>query len=161
VLRILASFGIAILTFSLGFSTAAYAAGLARNGLLMTILAVGTCMSTASAAQAKWTAPWVLRPVVKLGQRSYEIYLTHMFVVFGLFELFVLIGKPIAAVPALFTAVILVSGLSGEMVAHFIPSLGIVGFAESGETELAGSDQLSVEPWSTRKILRRLSLILH
>jgi hypothetical protein len=75
-----------------------------------------------------------------------------MFVVFGLFELFVLIGKPIAAVPALFTAVILVSGLSGEMVAHFIPSLGIVGFAESGETELAGSDQLSVEPWSTRKI---------
>ena len=119
VLRILPSFGIAILTFSLGFSTAAYAAGLARNGLLMTILAVGTCMSTASAAQTKWTAPWVLRPVVKLGQRSYEIYLTHMFVVFGLFELFVLIGKPIAAVPALFTDVILVSGLSGEMVAAF------------------------------------------
>jgi peptidoglycan/LPS O-acetylase OafA/YrhL len=118
-LRILAGFGLAILAFSLGFSTEAYSLGLARNRLNMTILAVSTCMITASAAQTQWTAPWVLRPVVRLGQRSYEIYLTHMFVVFGLFELFVVIGKPRAAVPALFVGVILVSGLSGEMVAGF------------------------------------------
>jgi peptidoglycan/LPS O-acetylase OafA/YrhL len=119
VLWILVGLGIAILIFSLGFSTEAYALGLGRNGLNMTILAVGTCMITACAAQTQWTAPWVLRPVARLGQRSYEIYLTHMFIVFGLFELFVAIGKPLAAVPALFVGVILVSGLSGEMVAAF------------------------------------------
>ena len=118
-LWILGGLGIAVLTFILGFSTEVGSLGLVRTGLDMTILAVGTCLITACAAQTKWTAPWALRPVVSLGQRSYEVYLTHMFVVFGLFELFVAIGKPIAAVPALFIAVILVSGLAGEMAAEF------------------------------------------
>jgi peptidoglycan/LPS O-acetylase OafA/YrhL len=119
VLWILGGLGIAILIFSLGLSTEAYALGLGRNGLNMTILALGTCMIIACSAQTQWTIPWVLRPAAKLGQRSYEIYLTHMFIVFGLFELFVVVGKPLAAVPALFVGVILVSGLSGEMVAVF------------------------------------------
>jgi peptidoglycan/LPS O-acetylase OafA/YrhL len=119
VLWMLSGLGIAIVIFSLGFSAEADALGLGRNGLNMTILALGTCMITACAAQTQWTSPWVLRPVVRLGQRSYEIYLTHMFIIFGLFELFVVIGKPLAAVPALFVGVILVSGLSGEMVGAF------------------------------------------
>ncbi len=119
VLRTLAVFGTALLVFSLGFSIRAYTWGLGRNGLNMTILAVGTCMVIAAAAQTKWRSPLVLSPLLKLGQRSYEVYLTHMFVVFGFFYLFVVAGKPMKAVPALFIAVILISGLLGELVARF------------------------------------------
>lgn len=118
-LSVLGVVGAAILIFSLGFSPQASALGLAKSGLNMTILAVGTCMVIASVSQTNWTSPWVLRPLVKLGQRSYEVYLTHMFIVFAFFELFVMAGNPMKAVPVLFIAVILLSGLSGELVARF------------------------------------------
>ncbi len=119
VLRTLTVFGTALLVFSLGFSIRAYTWGLGRNGLNMTILAVGTCMVIAAAAQTKWRSPRILSPLLKLGQSSYEVYLTHMFVVFGFFHLFIVVGKPMKAVPALFIAVILFSGLLGELVARF------------------------------------------
>jgi peptidoglycan/LPS O-acetylase OafA/YrhL len=85
----------------------------------MTVLALGTCMLIAAAAQTRWRSPRLLSPMLKLGQRSYEVYLTHMFVVFALFQLFVAIGKPVTGVPALFLVVILMSGLFGEVVARF------------------------------------------
>ena len=53
-----------------------------------------------------------------LGQRSYEVYLTHMFVVFALFDLFVGRGKPMGAVPVLFVAVVLIAGVLGEVAAR-------------------------------------------
>lgn len=115
----LGSAGTALLIFSLGFSIRAYLWGLGRNGLNMTILAVGTCMLIAVAAQTQWRSPRILSPLVKLGQRSYEVYLTHMFVVFALFSLFVKIGKPIHAVPVLFLTVIVIAGLLGDAVARF------------------------------------------
>jgi len=52
-----------------------------------------------------------------LGQRSYEIYLTHMFAVLGLFALFVHLGKPLRAVPLLFIAAIAAAGILGWVVA--------------------------------------------
>jgi peptidoglycan/LPS O-acetylase OafA/YrhL len=119
VLLFLRGAGAAILTFILGFSLKASAWGLASNGLNMTILAVGTCLVMASVSQTNWTAPWSLRPLVRLGQRSYEVYLTHMFIVFAFFGLFVMAGKPMRAVAVLFVAVVLVSGFSGELVARF------------------------------------------
>jgi peptidoglycan/LPS O-acetylase OafA/YrhL len=111
--------GMALMIFSLGFSVQAYVWGLGRNGLNMTILALGTCMAIAVAAQAKWRSPRIFTPFLKLGQRSYEVYLTHMFVVFGLFHLFVMAGKPMRIVPVLFITVIFFSGLLGELVARF------------------------------------------
>jgi len=58
------------------------------------------------------------RPLLWLGQRSYEIYLTHMFVVIGLYVLFTRLGAPSIGVPALFVATVLLSGLLGEFVAR-------------------------------------------
>lgn len=104
--------------FSLGFSIQAYIWGLGRNGLNMTILAVGTCMVIAAVAQTQWRAPRVLKPLVRLGQRSYEVYLTHVFVVLGLFKLFLAANKPMMAVPMLFIAVILSAGVLGEIAAR-------------------------------------------
>jgi peptidoglycan/LPS O-acetylase OafA/YrhL len=119
VLWALNGIGMALLIFSLGFSNQADAWGLVDSGLDMTIVAIGSCMIIAAAAQTRWTSPRVVLPLLKLGQRSYEVYLTHMFVVFAFFNLFVSMGKSLRAVPMLFISVILVSSLLGVLVARF------------------------------------------
>lgn len=110
--------GMVLLVFSLGFSIRAYVWGLGHNGLNMTILALGACMVIAVAAKTRWQAPRILRPLLYLGRRSYEVYLTHIFVVLAFFSWFVAANKPMRAVPGLFVVVILVSGLLGELVAR-------------------------------------------
>ncbi|RSL16193.1 peptidoglycan/LPS O-acetylase OafA/YrhL [Edaphobacter aggregans] len=110
--------GTALLVFSLGFSIRAYTWGLGRNGLNMTILAAGACMVIAAVAQTQWQAPRILTPFLQMGRRSYEVYLTHIFVVLGFFSLFVAANKPMKAVPVLFVIVILIAGLLGELVAR-------------------------------------------
>jgi peptidoglycan/LPS O-acetylase OafA/YrhL len=111
--------GLALLIFSLGFTRLAEEWGLYRSGLDMSIVALGTCIFIAAAATAQWRSPRLLSPLAKLGQRSYEVYLTHMFVVFALFAVFVRMGKPMIGVPALFITVIVIAGLLGELVARF------------------------------------------
>lgn len=119
VLRILGGAGAAILIFILGFSIQGDRLRLDRSGLDMTILALGTCMLIAASAQSQWTSPRALRPLVAMGRNSYEIYLTHMFVVFALFQLFLSAGKPIRGVAILFVAVVLIASLLGAVVARF------------------------------------------
>jgi len=111
--------GVALLVFSLCFSMTGAAWGLEQTGLDMTVVAVGTCLVIAAVAQSEWKAPRIIGPLLRLGERSYEVYLTHMFVVFGAFGLFVKAGKPMWAVPVLFVGVIVAAGLLGEVVARF------------------------------------------
>jgi peptidoglycan/LPS O-acetylase OafA/YrhL len=118
-LWILGCVGMALSIFILGLSIRASAWGLGRYGLDMTILALGTCMIISVSAQTKWHSPRLLAPFLMLGQRSYEVYLTHMFVVFGLFHLFLIAGKPMKGVPVFFVATVLLAGLLGELVARF------------------------------------------
>jgi peptidoglycan/LPS O-acetylase OafA/YrhL len=113
------SLGTALLVFILGFSVQSETWGLGRIGLDMTILALGVCMVIAAVAQTHWAAPRVLTPLLKVGKRSYEIYLTHVFVVLGMFNLFVAANKPMKAVPALFVTVIILAGVLGELVARY------------------------------------------
>jgi peptidoglycan/LPS O-acetylase OafA/YrhL len=117
-LSMAAGLGAALLVFSLCFSIRAYLWGLGRNGLNMTVLAAGTCMVIAAVTQTRWRAPRLLKPLLLLGQRSYEVYLTHGFVVLGLFDVFLARGKPMKAVPALFVVVIVLAGVLGELVAR-------------------------------------------
>lgn len=119
VLRSLAAIGAAFLIFSLCFSLRADSWGLGRSGLDMSVVAVGTCMIIVAASGMRWRSPRVMGPLQRLGERSYEVYMTHMFVVFALFQLFLVAGKPLWAVPALFIVVIITSGLLGSMVAGF------------------------------------------
>jgi len=113
------SAGAVAMAFILGLSVQAHKLGLGRNGLDMTILAVGACMVIAVAAQSGWRSPRLLAPILKIGQRSYEIYLTHMFVVLGVFQFFLMMGKPMWLVPVLFATMIVVTGILGELVARF------------------------------------------
>jgi peptidoglycan/LPS O-acetylase OafA/YrhL len=105
--------GSALLIFSLGFSIQGYKWGLGRNGLNFTILGVGVCLVIAAASQSSWRSPRVFSPLLILGQRSYEIYLTHMFAVLALFAAFVHFGKPLRGVPVLFISAILAAGVLG------------------------------------------------
>lgn len=114
----LCAVGGAFMVFILGFSTIGDRLGLPQTGLDMTLIALGTCLVTASVAHAEPRVPVLARPLLWLGQRSYEIYLTHMFVVIGLFVLFTKLGSPLGGVPILFVVVVLLSGALGEVVAR-------------------------------------------
>jgi peptidoglycan/LPS O-acetylase OafA/YrhL len=116
---ILGAGGAIVVALSLVFSWQAYRDWLGRTGLNMTVLALGTCMFIAATAQTQWQGPRWLRPLMKIGQYSYEVYLTHMFVVFGFFGLFLDLGSRMQLVPALFVITIFVSGVLGAFVAHF------------------------------------------
>lgn len=117
VLWIIGGMGSAILGVSLIFSWQAYRGWLGRTGLNMTVLGLGTCMFIAASAQMHWKAPRLFTPLLRIGQYSYEIYLTHMFVVFAFFSLFLRLGRPMRLVPVLFVGTILVAGALGAFVA--------------------------------------------
>ncbi len=104
--------------FMLFFSAIADAWGLERTGLGMSLMGLGTSLLIAFFAQTPWKASRLFSPLLSIGQRSYEIYLTHMFVVFACFHLFVHFGKPLHWAWPLFGVVILLAGLIGELVAH-------------------------------------------
>jgi peptidoglycan/LPS O-acetylase OafA/YrhL len=116
-IRTCAIAGSSLVVFNLCFSIQAYKWGLGRTGLNFTLLAVGVSLLIAAASQSAWRAPRLFTPIIILGQRSYEVYLTHMFAVIALFAVFLHFGKPLAAVPVLFIAIIAVAGLLGWCVA--------------------------------------------
>jgi peptidoglycan/LPS O-acetylase OafA/YrhL len=67
--------------------------------------------------KTQWRSLPLLKPLIVLGRCSYEIYLTHMFVVFVAFRLFLAAGKPMAGIPLLFLSVVIVAGVLGAAVA--------------------------------------------
>ena len=114
----LAVVGAVLVSFVLLFSLSAQAGNLEKVGLDMSVLALGTCMLIAVAAETGWRSPLVLAPMRWLGQRSYEVYLSHMFIVVALSTLFIRVGKPTAAVPFLFLSVIAFAALLGALLAR-------------------------------------------
>jgi peptidoglycan/LPS O-acetylase OafA/YrhL len=119
VLWVLGSIGAGLLFLILGFSIRVGASFLGRFGLDMTVLAASTCMFIVAVTQTQWKSPCFLNPLLNLGQRSYEVYLTHMFVVFSLFQAFILARKPMSGVPVLFILVIFIAAFVGELVGRF------------------------------------------
>ena len=111
--------GLALLAFCLGFSRTVSRLGLEDAGLGMTLVGLGACLLITAAAQSQWRARGLLNPLLAYGRRSYEIYLTHMFVVFACFDFFVARGAPLRFVPLLFAVTILVAGVLGELVGRF------------------------------------------
>lgn len=118
ILQSVCAVGAGLMLFILGFSRAAYRWGLGTAGLDVTVLGIGTCMVIVAAAQSAWRAPRGFRPLLALGRNSYEVYLTHMFVVLGLFGLFVKLGEPMPLVPVLFVVTIILAAILGDMVAR-------------------------------------------
>jgi peptidoglycan/LPS O-acetylase OafA/YrhL len=113
----LSAVGLFAMISILGFSTDGDA--LQRSGLDMSVLAIGTCLVIVGTARTDRKSRVALHPLRWLGRRSYEVYLTHMFVVMAFFHVFVSFGKPQAAVSLLFVAVLAASGFLGEIVARY------------------------------------------
>jgi len=112
--------GLALLTFSLGFSREVERLGLNKVGLGMTFLAVGACLLITVAAKTNWRAPGALSLLLGYGRRSYEIYLTHMFLVFACFDVFMAnTNRSLRLIPVLFVTVIVLAGILGELVGKF------------------------------------------
>lgn len=118
IVRVFAACGIALVLLILGLSSVQLMWPLGRAGLDETILAIGTCLIIIAAAQTQWRSPRAFVPALLLGQRSYEVYLTHMFVVFAFYNWFVRLGKPMALVPILFVVSIVFASLLGDLVAR-------------------------------------------
>jgi peptidoglycan/LPS O-acetylase OafA/YrhL len=118
-LRVLAVIGAALILFALVGLRIVRAPLITQTGLDMTVIAVGTCLVMTAAAQMQWKAPGLLGPLVELGQRSYEVYLTHMFVVFALFGIFLRYGHPSWAVLPLFLLTTLLAAIAGDLVARY------------------------------------------
>jgi peptidoglycan/LPS O-acetylase OafA/YrhL len=117
-LWLLGSVGGALLVFCIAFSRTAETWLPGRTGLYMSAVGVGAAMLIAVAAQTGWRSPRVLAPLLRAGQRSYEIYLTHMFVVVAAAAAFAVTDNAMWAVPGFFIAVIVISCLLGEAVAR-------------------------------------------
>jgi peptidoglycan/LPS O-acetylase OafA/YrhL len=113
---LLAIGGVAIMIFCLTGELQMAVPGVHKTGLAMSILAAAACMLIVAAAETRWQAARMFAPLLAYGRRSYEVYLTHMFVVFAAFDVFVKFGKPVRLVPLLFVCVIGVAGVLGEIV---------------------------------------------
>jgi peptidoglycan/LPS O-acetylase OafA/YrhL len=111
--------GGALLAFCLVLSRVAEAWLPERTGLYMSAVGVGASMLIAVAAETGWRSPRVLAPLLRAGQQSYEIYLTHMFVVVSLAAAFAATGHAMWAVPVFFIAALACSGVVGELVARW------------------------------------------
>ncbi len=97
---------------------------LGQTGLNVTILSIGTAMvliwmqkRSENGKQPVWKSPGLLR---YFGRNSYEIYLTHMFIVYILFEIYKKYQLSGEWSWALYLFTILFSGLLGELVARYI-----------------------------------------
>ena len=117
--QIAAVIGTALVVVCLGFSFTSFNGELERRGLDMSVLAIGTCLVIVAAEQTQWDSPRPLHPILNLGRRSYEIYLTHMFVVFVAFDVFLKAGKPRRGVPVFFVAVVVAGAALAELVARY------------------------------------------
>jgi peptidoglycan/LPS O-acetylase OafA/YrhL len=107
--------GISLVIFSLGCPSLLDSWGLRQIGLDMTVLALGTCLTTLAAAQSQWRAPRLFYPILKLGQRSYEVYLTHFFVLFVFFDLLLKFVVPVGSITLCLLDLFIIFVLVGEV----------------------------------------------
>ncbi len=118
VLRLLLVLGTGLLVFALCFTRTPAALLLYRGGLDMSVVAIGACMLIVPAAQTAWKAPLPAAPLLWIGRSSYEIYLTHMFLVLGWFAMFHHLGDPLGWAWPSFAVVITTAAPLGALVAR-------------------------------------------
>ena len=119
---ILLAAGLGLMTLVLYFRRVVQAMGLYGLGLDVTLLSCGTAaVLIAVGESAVWNraaSTRALTPLRWIGRNSYEVYLSHMFVVIPATLLFKRFGAPVS-IPFFYVAVLLASGLLGAFVARF------------------------------------------
>jgi peptidoglycan/LPS O-acetylase OafA/YrhL len=93
--------------------------GIYKTGLDATVLALGTCLVILAIAQNNAAGNKFTSPIRWYGRHSYEIYLTHMFIVFSFTRIFIALQLSLHwALPIYFVTLVL-SGLLGAVVARY------------------------------------------
>jgi peptidoglycan/LPS O-acetylase OafA/YrhL len=97
--------------------------GLYKSGLDVPILGLGTALLVIAFQQrfeAKVTAGhWPTSPLRWFGRNSYEVYLTHMLVIWPTVGIFYHTNQPLNSAPLWFIAATILSGVLGYIVARF------------------------------------------
>ena len=87
-------------------------------GLDVTCLAIGTCLLQIAIAQRNRSGRWLSAPIRWFGRNSYEVYLTHMFVVTWGIQIFVDAHLTLWH-PVVYVVMLIVAGFLGAVVARF------------------------------------------
>jgi peptidoglycan/LPS O-acetylase OafA/YrhL len=117
--RLMQVFGAALVVFVTLFRLQLVQLGLYKLGLDVPLLALGTALLLIAFAQGSNRPNRLTAPIRWFGRNSYEIYLTHIMVVFAVLP-FALRWDPIGRWAPLTYAVVLVgSGLLGGLIARF------------------------------------------
>jgi len=111
--------GLALVILVTCFRRQCWQLGLYKHGLDVTALALGTALLLMAIAQGGKPGSWLTAPLRWFGRNSYEVYLTHSFVVVTLTQLFVATGSRYAWSPLWFVAVAGLSGGLGACVARY------------------------------------------
>lgn len=88
-----------------------------KTGLDVTVLALGTCLLLVAIVQGSKEGRWPTATIRWFGRNSYEIYLTHMFVVLWGVQLFMAMGLGKAGAIFWYVAMLGLSGWVGGLVA--------------------------------------------
>jgi peptidoglycan/LPS O-acetylase OafA/YrhL len=122
-LRAFQAGGAALCILIIAFRHTTWILGLPRLGLNVTVLELGTALMLI-AMQLRFEAgsgtPLAINAVLRwFGRNSYEVYLTHMFVVWPLMRIFYDLHQPINYAPLWFMAITALAGALGFLVAKF------------------------------------------
>jgi peptidoglycan/LPS O-acetylase OafA/YrhL len=99
------------------FRGVARSIGLVKTGLDVTVLALGIVLILITIREDSGQGVW--KPLAWFGRNSYEIYLTHMFVVTIGTTIYNNMGKPVNYGPVWFVVNVTVAGLLGAAVARW------------------------------------------
>jgi peptidoglycan/LPS O-acetylase OafA/YrhL len=101
--------GLALMLLVMGFRKQTAQLGLYRSGLDVTVLALGAALAAIAFQECQRPATWVSAPLRWFGRSSYEIYLTHLFVILACVAV---------KVPGAWLFAIALSGLVGGVLAR-------------------------------------------
>jgi peptidoglycan/LPS O-acetylase OafA/YrhL len=113
--------GLAMMLLVIAFRSTTNALGLVSTGLYITALEAGTALvllAMAGGVGERRSARGFLAALGFVGRRSYEIYLTHMFVVFSTVAAFKAMNADLAFVGAWYAAAVAISIALGDVVAR-------------------------------------------
>jgi peptidoglycan/LPS O-acetylase OafA/YrhL len=120
-LHIAFAVGLAMMGLVIAFRATTNALGLISTGLYITVLEAGTALvllAIAGGIGERWSARGLFAALGFVGRRSYEIYLTHMFVVFSTVAVFRAMNADLAFVGLWYAAAVFVSVALGDAVAR-------------------------------------------
>lgn len=111
--------GIALIAFVTLFRTQVSHLGLYKFGVDASVLGFGTCLLLICYTQANQPGGRIAAPIRWFGRNSYEVYLTHIMVVFAVLPFALRFDPSGKFAPLTYAAVLVGSGFLGALIARF------------------------------------------